>query len=125
MASRLVHYGTDECLRLMVLSHTGYSVEASGTSIPSFIRLLIREATDVIAISEDDRDCNPEAVKISRLLSCAPVVLFEGFDRNSNLPGVDLAIPRGTLPGQWLHEIARVIQLSKLKGGGSGHRCAA
>ncbi len=113
MASRLVHFGYDNCHRLAVLSRHGYIVEESGKSVKLLARLLMHKATDAVAISEDDRECDKEVIRISRSLSPAPIVLFEGIIRKSELPAVDLAIPLCTHPSEWLAEIERIIQLSK------------
>ena len=114
MAARIVHFGTDECWRLEVLSGAGYIVEPSGTSIPRLSQLLTSAQVDAIAISEDRRECDDEVVMVSRSLSPAPIILFQGVNRRSVPPPVDLVISSTSHSiSEWLQEIESLIQRSK------------
>lgn len=114
MALRIVHFGKDECLRLAVLLRAGYRVDESGTSIFSLARLLMKEASDAIAISEDDKECDRETIRLARSLSPAPIVLFVGVNRKREEAGVDLAIGPLTRPWEWLNNIEGLIRRSKI-----------
>ncbi len=96
-----------------MLERAGYTVHASGTSIQLLNKLLIEAPADAIAISEDVNECNVEAVVTSRSLSSAPIILFEGVNRKSDPPAVDLLISNLTSPEQWLKQIETVVQESK------------
>ena len=110
MTARVVHFGPDECRRLMVLHMEGYAV----ADCPSILKLrsVLQEpgqASAVLFTGQDEKD-RKEAVTLAREQSCAPLILFDGLNRAGNESDFDLVIPPLTPPQEWLAKIAATIQ---------------
>ena len=93
MTARVVHFGRDECRRLMVLHMEGYAV----ADCPSVLKLrsVLQEpgqASAVLFTGQDEKD-RKEPLPGARQ-SCAPLILFDGLNRAGNESDFDLVIPR-------------------------------
>ncbi len=115
MQAKIVHFGSDECSRVLVLQGAGYAVSVCGTSIGALKGALLQGATDAVIVSEIGTECIQEAVSVSRLLSSAPLVLFEDVIGTEDTSIFDLTIPPLSSPSEWLREIAQLIANSSIR----------
>ena len=113
MAANIVHFGIDNCCRLLVLRSAGYTVD----DCPSVARLSLifeqRDGADAVILSDGKRDETREAIEISRSCSSVPIILFESSDNDSDKSVFDLVIPLLSSPGEWLQRIAATIEQSR------------
>ncbi len=110
MAARVVHFGYDECRRLLVLHMAGYAVD----DCPSIrkLRSVLQEPgqTSAVLFTGQDEKERKEAVTLARAQSCAPLILFETCNAPGDESDFDLVIPPLTPPQEWLAKIAATIQ---------------
>jgi len=110
MAPRVVHFGCDDCRRLLVLHMAGYAVDDCPSILNLRSALLDSRQADAVVFSEQDEKERREAITLARSQSSAPLILFE----TSNGPGdeaeFDLVIPPLTPPHEWLAKLAAAIQ---------------
>jgi hypothetical protein len=108
MAARVLHFGSDDCYRIMVLRAAGYDVQ---------------EATNLIELKADlDRDHEISAVLMSEgvdqsveraaaiVRSRAPVILFRRSQQSIDETGFDLIFETSVRPEVWLREMADLIK---------------
>lgn len=114
MAARIVHFGADECARLTVLANAGYLVDACGTSIARLQEKLRTSAADAVLVTESPAVEIAEALTVSRANTSSPLVLFEDALRRHEALAFDVIIPPLTPPADWLREIHRVIEQSRM-----------
>jgi len=113
MPGRVIHFGTDDCHRLMVLESAGYALKECDCLVE--LRRLLEDSvrTDALVVSEGDGVSLQEVVAVARTHSCLPVILF----RNTNLEyeddGVDLVIYCLTPPRVWLNEVEAAIEKTR------------
>jgi hypothetical protein len=114
MDARIVHFGFDDCHRLMVLREAGYSVEECAGVVQLSAILSRPEEVDAVVFAENDGDVPRGAILLIRTTSTAPVILFESKDRNYGNSEVefDLVVPAVSNPAQWLRDIERVVERS-------------
>jgi hypothetical protein len=113
MATTIVHFGVDECVRLLVLSGAGYSVDACGTSIAKFHERLLQGHTDAIAVSSEGLTLEESVASTARSLSKASLILFEGPHSHLERSQFDLVISPGTGPNEWLAMISELLERSR------------
>ena len=111
MTATIVHFGQDNCFRLLVLRGAGYIVEACD----SLDRLATLLTTGVEAVLLEDEAEFPivEALALTRVRSQVPVILFLN-DPDAPVPeGFDLVIPTLTAPHAWLNQIAHLLDRNR------------
>ena len=110
MAARVVHFGCDECRRLLVLHMAGYAVD----ECPSILKLrsVLQEPgqTSAVLFTGQDEKQRKEAVTLARTQSRAPLILFETCNAPGDESDFDLVIPPLTPPQEWLAKIAATIR---------------
>lgn len=115
MQAKIVHFGSDECSRVLVLQGAGYAVSVCGTSIDALKTALLQGPTDAVIVSENGTECIQEAVSVSRLLSPALLILFEDVTGTEDTSNFNLVIPPLAAPSNWLREIAQLIARSSIR----------
>lgn len=113
MAARILHFGNDECNRLMVLRHAGYSVEIC----PSLLNLdtALHNDGGPAAVLMSDMQSFPrhEVVTHVHSQSSAPIILFQHNDYTPGEAEFDLVIPNLTPTREWLEKIAATIERTR------------
>jgi hypothetical protein len=113
MAASIIHFGADECCRLLILRSVGYTVNDC-TSVAKLKSFLEEDGgTDAIVLSEVHAGKARQAVATTRSYTSAPLILFEGPDRLGNESEFDLVIPPLSSPEEWLQRIADTIKQSR------------
>ncbi len=110
MIARVIHFGPDDCHRLMVLQRAGYSVEACHSILQFRTRLETGDAPDAVLVSDGDGFSPQEAIAIARTHSANPVILFRSTNIAYEDSGFDLLIPSLTSPEVWLSDLDMVIE---------------
>jgi hypothetical protein len=109
MAARIIHFGPDDCHRLMVLRSAGYAVDGC-VSLAQLRRLLLGGAeAEAVLLSDGPAVELEEATSLTRKCSSAPVVLFSGTNRNYEGMSFDLVVHSLTPPEAWLRGVDKVI----------------
>jgi hypothetical protein len=104
MAARFIHFGPDDCHRLMVLRSAGYTVDGC-VSLPQLRRLLLAGGeAEAVLLSDGPGVLLAEAASLTRSCSSAPMVLFSGTNRTYEGMSFDLVV----------HEVDKVIGESGL-----------
>lgn len=114
-SSSVLHVGLDHCYRIPIMERAGLRVFQSECSTSS-IRNAIDRDEDYLAITfeGDSEVVLPSGViAITRKLSSAALVLFEGFATEIDTSAFDLVIPPQTAPTVWLKSLAEAIQESQ------------
>ncbi len=113
MIAKVIHFGTDECHRLMVLRSAGYAVENCASLAQLCACLAAGEPADAVLMSDSDHATPREAVALVRALSDLPVVLF----RNTNIAyeesAFDLVVQCLTPPEVWLDQVDALIERNR------------
>ncbi len=110
MVARVIHFGPDDCHRLMVLRSAGYAVEEC-QSMPQLQRALeSRTALDAVLLSEGDGISPQEAIAAVRTRSSNPVILFCSTTMAYENSGFDLIVPCLTAPNVWLNDVDALIE---------------
>jgi len=112
MAARLVHLGTDTCMRLPVLVQAGYEIDDCGESIPCLDEKLHRGDVAAVIVSEGGPRQAEAALRCIRQASL-PVILFATAASVVEPSDFDLVIPPLTDPKQWLDHVARLLSYSQ------------
>lgn len=116
MAARVIHFGPDDCHRLMVLRSAGYAVDGC-ESLAQLRRLLLTKTkADAVMLSDGPGFALEEAASLVRSCSSAPMVVFGGTNRAYEGMAFDLVVHSLTPPESWLHEVDAVISKSGLLG---------
>jgi len=111
MAATLLHFGTDNCQRLLVLRSAGYQVEVC-ESLPEFRTSLERNAdANAVLIASLLSVERRRVVTLTRENSNAGLVLFGSYSGEREF---DLVIPPLTDPEDWLQQIADLIQRTRV-----------
>lgn len=117
MAARIIHFGPDDCHRIMVLGSAGFAVEACSSMNQFRASLLSGNQPDAVLLSDGDGFSPEDAAVLARSCSPAPVVLFSGANRAYQGARFDLVVYSLTPPEVWLHEVDALIAKSRLLGG--------
>jgi hypothetical protein len=116
MAARVIHFGPDDCHRLMVLRSAGYAVDGCMSLAQLRASLLGGRAADAVLMSDGDRFAPESAAALAKSCSSAPVVLFSGTNRAYEDAAFDLVVHSLTPPEVWLHEVDALIAKSRVLG---------
>lgn len=113
MVARIIHFGTDECRRLLVLRSAGFAVEEC-PSLP-LLRSALEDDTQPLAvvISENRLRITSDAVELVRAHTGAPLILFQNMIQSYNESDFDLVVPVLTYPGEWLYTVLGLIDRAK------------
>jgi hypothetical protein len=117
MAARVIHFGPDDCHRLMVLRSAGFAVDGCMSLTQFRSSLVSGNHAEAVLLSDGDGFSPEEAAVLARCCSSAPVVLFSGTNRTYEGAAFDLIVHSLTPPEVWLHEVDALIAKSRLRGG--------
>jgi hypothetical protein len=108
--ARIIHFGEDNCHRLMVLEGVGYAVERceSIQDIEFYLRSPL--LPDAVVISGELHRASRLATFLSNADLPLPVILFAGTDESYTETEYDLIIPALTSPSDWLLSIEETIE---------------
>jgi len=114
MAARVLHFGTNDCNRVLVLRDFGYLVDDCPSINDVRSTLLQGICPEALLFSEGYPAARREAVTLARS-SCAnaPLILFENLNCDDET-NFDLVIPPLTAPELWLQAIAATIERSRM-----------
>jgi hypothetical protein len=110
LAARVIHYGADDCHRLMVLRSAGYSVEDCRSLVQLRDRLARGAPADALLLSDAEGEEPNEAIALARTQSAAPVILFRSTTLAYEDTGVDLIVHSLTPPEVWLPDVDALIE---------------
>ncbi len=113
MPARVIHFGPDDCHRLMVLHSAGYSVEGCDSLVRLHAALSSGIATEAVLMSDGEGTSPEEAIFLARTLTTAPVILFRGTNQAYEDSACDLVVNALTPPEIWLTEVEALIQKSQ------------
>lgn len=114
MAAKVIHFGQDDCHRLMVLRSAGYSVDDCGSLVQLRTRLATGMAADALLVSDDGGPPPDEAIALAKTRTTMPVILFRSTNLAYEESGIDLVVPCLTPPEIWLNEVGELIQKSRI-----------
>jgi hypothetical protein len=109
MAARVIHFGVDDCHRLMVLRSAGYSVDNCDSLGQLITKLETDGEADAVVMSDCDGISTEEAASLARTHTKAPVVLFRSTNRSVEESAFDLVVHSLTPPEVWLNEVDALI----------------
>ncbi len=109
MAVRVIHFGPDDCHRLIVLQSAGYAVDACNSLGQLQASLTAGGKADAVVMSDADGIAPEEVVSLAKSHSSAPVVLFRGTNRVYEDSRFDLVVHTLTPPEVWLSEVNELI----------------
>jgi len=113
MATRVIHFGPDDCHRRMVLQSAGYSVDECHSINELRARLLTATALDAVLMSDVEGLTPEDVAEVARMHCCVPVVLFRGTNLSYEDCEFDLVIHALTPPDVWLNEVDALIEKSR------------
>lgn len=116
MAARVIHFGPDDCHRLMVLRSAGYAVDGCVSLAQLRASLLAESRADAVLLSDGDAIAAEDAASLAKSCSSAPVVLFSGTNRAYEGAVFDLVVHSLTPPEVWLYEVDALIANSRVLG---------
>lgn len=113
MADRILHFGSDDCNRVIVLRRAGYSVDACLT-LPHLHSAFNGDGEfAAVVMSEAHELVRRDALTLVRSRSSAPVILFEHTNYCPDEAAFDLVIRNLTPVREWLDSIAATIEFSR------------
>jgi hypothetical protein len=116
MAARVIHFGPDDCHRLMVLRSAGYALDG-GVALEQLLASLVAGSrADAVLLSDGDGIAPEDAASLARSCSSAPVVLFSGTNRAYEGAVFDLVVHSLTPPEVWLYEVDALIANRRVLG---------
>ena len=113
LAARVIHFGVDDCHRLMVLRSAGFSVDIFSSLGQLRTFLLAGGEADVLFLSDSDDGVPEDAMSLARTHSSAPVVLFRSTNQTYQESRFDLVVHALTPPEVWLHQVNALIARSR------------
>src|ERR1700680_5076279 len=114
MAARVIHFGPDDCHRLIVLRSAGVSVDACNSLGQLWVSLTAGGEADAVVMSDADGIAPEEVVSLAKTHSSAPVVLFRGTNRVYEDSRFDLVVHTLTPPEVWLSEVNTLIAKGRI-----------
>ncbi len=113
MAARVIHFGIDDCHRLMVLRNAGYAVDECVSLVQLRSALKAQASAEAVFVSEGESIPQQAVATLTRTHSSAPLILFQGTNCVADEPAFDLVVPNFTPPDVWLNHIKSLIEQSK------------
>jgi hypothetical protein len=118
MGARIIHFGPDDCHRLMVLRTAGYSIDDCRSLIQLRDCLCSGAAAEALLMS-DTAGAEPcEAAELAKVYASIPVILFRSNNLSYEESGVDLVVHCLTPPDVWLSEVSSLIEKNRMVQGG-------
>jgi hypothetical protein len=119
MVAKAIHFGVDDCHRVLVLQSAGYDVKQS-PSLDALITALQDERAlqnerrvAAVFISEGDRRSTERAADLVRRFSPARVILFRSSQRAIDERKFDRVYATLTPPQNWLLATSEFIRMSR------------
>jgi len=113
MPARVIHFGPDDCHRLMVLESAGYAVE-NCDCLAELPRALADSAeVDAVLVSEGNGVSVLDVVAMARAHSSVPVIVFRTTNLAYEDSGVDLVVHCLTPPDIWLNDVETLIEKTR------------
>lgn len=109
-AARVIHFGPDDCHRLMVLRSAGYAVDDCRSLIQLRTCLTSGDRADALVTSDAEGVEPTEAIALAKTRASIPVVLFRSTTLAYENSSVDLIVHCLTPPEEWLHEVDELIE---------------
>ena len=113
MIAKVIHFGTDDCHRLMVLRSAGYAIENCGSLAQLRARLADGAPADALLMTDGEGISLYDAVAVARAHSSLPVVLFRSTNLAYEESGFDLVVQCLTPPEVWLSDVDALIERSR------------
>ena len=113
MHARLVHFGPDDCHRLMVLRSAGYAVEECQSLLQLGNSLSAGDSVEALLFSDAEGISPEAALAVAKSLSSLPSVLFRSTTRTYQDSGFDLVVPSLTPPEVWLNDVDALIERTR------------
>jgi hypothetical protein len=113
MITRVIHFGPDECHRMMVLRSAGYAVEECGSLMQLLAVLASAAGVEAVVMSDTDGIPPRQAAAVVRDHSSLPVILFRNTNRAYEESGFDLVVDCLTPPETWLNDLNMIIERSR------------
>jgi len=114
MVAKAIHFGVDDCYRVLVLQRAGYDVRQS-PSLDALITALQNERhVAAVFISEGDRESTERAADLVRRFSPARVILFRSSQRAIDEGKFDRVYATLTPPQSWLLATAESIRTTRI-----------
>jgi hypothetical protein len=110
MPARVIHFGPDDCHRLMVLRSAGYAVDDCHSLVELRTTLANDAAPDALVTSDAEGFEPKEAIALVKTRASIPVVLFRSTNLACEDSGVDLVVHCLTPPEVWLSEVDALIE---------------
>lgn len=113
MAARIVHFGADNCSRLLVLEHAGYEIDHCPSVVKLGLALTTERDADAVIVTADPKAPRHEVIALVRSRCASPLILFQTAGSGYDEPDFDLVIPALTPTHEWLEKIAAIIERSR------------
>lgn len=113
MLARVIHFGPDDCHRLMVLRSAGYAVEDCETLLQLGMSLSAGGSADAVLMSDGVGVSPQEAAAVARTYSNLPLILFRSTNRSYEDSGFDLVVHTLTPPEVWLNDVDALIERTR------------
>lgn len=110
MPARVIHFGPDDCHRLMVLRSAGYAVDDCHSLVQLRSCLANDAAPDALVTSDAEGFEPKEAIALVKTRASIPVVLFRSTNLACEDSDVDLVVNCLTPPELWLGEVDALIE---------------
>lgn len=113
MVAKAIHFGVDNCHRVLVLQRAGYDVKQSPSLDVLITALQSERHFAAVFISEGDRGSTERAADLVRRFSLARVILFRSSQRAIDEGKFDRVYATLTPPQNWLLATAESIGMSR------------
>jgi hypothetical protein len=114
VAANLVYFGVDTCHRLPVLARAGYTVENCYSALQLEAVFDSSCPAEAVLMTDHEGKLPQDAITLTRSRSVAPLILFRDSNHSYAESAFDLVVPSLTAPGQWLEQIAVLLEESRL-----------
>ena len=113
MVAKAIHFGVDDCYRVLVLQRAGYDLKQSPSLDALIIALQNERHVAAVFISEGERGSTERAADLVRRFSPAGVILFRYSQRTIDDGKFDRVYATLTPPQNWLPATAEFIRMSR------------
>jgi hypothetical protein len=114
MAANIVYFGVDTCHRLPVLMRSGYTVENCYSALQLEAVFDSSCPAEAVLMTDHKGKLPQDAITLTRSRSVAPLILFRDSNRSYAETAFDLVVPSLTPPGQWLEQVALLLEESRV-----------
>lgn len=113
MLAKVIHFGPDECHRLLVLRSAGYAVEDCETLLQLGSSLSAGASADAVLMSDGVGVSPREAAAVARTHSRLPLILFRSTNLAYEDAAFDLVVQSLTPPEVWLNDVDALIERAR------------